>query len=104
MTSPIAFIPQGIFLVVTLDKKIFETTLAFPSDNAKKGWKDEQVKKHIDAGKETIVVVAGDGCNFVKTGDKVLIANHVRLQQIELEEDENVYFVIREADILGKLD
>lgn len=104
MTSPIGFIPQGIYLTVTVDAKIFEKTIQFLSEQAEKNWRTTQVEEYVKAGKELLVVNVGDGCNFVKAGDKVLIASHSRPQQIELDEDPNPYFVIREADILGKLD
>lgn len=99
----IGFIPQGQYLVVTIPASVYETSLEHLNDATEKSFKDTKTREYVEAGSELIVAATGDHCTFVKVDDKILVGSHARLQKIEIDDDPNAYFVIREGDVLGKV-
>ena len=100
----VGFTPQGTYFVVTIPSKEVEVTdKVIANDKLRQSMIDEKAEEFVKEGNALTVSVVGDGCSFLKVGDKVFTAGHARLQRIELEDDENFHYVVREADVLGKV-
>ena len=100
MQSGIGFIPYSGYVVVVVPSSVYESSIEL-HETVKKSKREEYVK----SGEPLIVAAVGNGVTFVSLGDEVMVAGRASIQQIELSSGEDgTYYIIREIDILGKLD
>lgn len=84
--------------------------LAVPNDALKSevilNDKDKELRteEYIKKGNPLIVATVGEGVTFVSPEDRVLVAGHARLQKVETDVQEDPFFLVRESDILVRLD
>lgn len=117
----IVYLFHNLKLKVMEEKKLFEVNKGLialsipkeimPSDDitlSVAGWKgivNEKLKEAINGVLEVYSV--GEGVSFVNVGDKIMIAGHVKPQQIELDVEYSrypaVFLIIREHECIIKL-
>ena len=93
--SGINFRPFKGLVVLTIPK---EETIKLALEYKNQVLKEKR-DDHIRQGKSLVVVATGEGVDFVKLDDKVVLSGMCRVQ--ELDVDGEIYFVVRESDILG---
>jgi hypothetical protein len=105
------FTPYPGYLVLALPEEVYPTILI----HNEKQWKDLIEKKSQEmVNGEIEVAKVGEGITFVKPGDRICLASHARVQNIESGdikvehkgdfEPKKIWWVIRESDILVKFD
>lgn len=99
MKTSINFIPYKGYVVVALPKGFSDTTLEVHDSVLEK-----KREEYIQKGNELVIAAIGDGVDFASLGDKILVAGHARLQKVTVADSTEPFYVLRESDILGKLD
>jgi hypothetical protein len=97
--SGIGIIPYASYIVVAVPNNIFPEDIILNAQT-----KSNLVIQHIQQGKPVIIAAKGNQTSdFTSLGDKVLISHRGNLQDLKIEGKEE-FFIIRESDILCKLD
>lgn len=97
--SGIGFIPYQSYLVVAVPSSVYESSIEL-HETVKKSKREE----YIRSGQELIVAAVGSEVRFVQPGDKVLVAGRASIQELQLDGVNESFYVIREIDLIGKLD
>lgn len=99
--SKLGFTPYATYLMVSVPKEAYELKGGLMVDEKVK---ENRREEWIKAGNEVLVVEKGDQCSsFVQVNDKVLVAGRGSFQRIELDGIDEVFYIIRESDLIGKL-
>ena len=104
--SKLGFTPYAGYIVLETPKAAYPSgKIEFTREIYKKQVTEKA--KELVNGVQTVALV-GEGCEFVKPGDKVCMAGHAGLQEVEIETDNPdrplLYWVARENAVLIKLD
>lgn len=107
MKSAIGFKPYLGNIAVAIPADVIGVTQAVNDKGIQ--LQEHTIKKnreeYIKSGNPLIVAAVADDVEHVEVEDKVLIASHGQLQQIEVgDEEKSVYFVVRQSAVLGFID
>lgn len=100
------FTPFKGMIGIKFPKECYPTTKVLMTKEGRLGSILEKAKEFING--ELEVANIGEGVTFVQPGDKILIQSRVSPQHVEMDkaadENSNFYWIIRESEILLKID
>ena len=100
--SAVGFKPSTTYILVAVPKEAYVLSSGLEVDEK---LLEEKRKEWIQKGGHLLVVEKGPQCtDFTEVGDKVLIGGLGGAEKIELDEIDDVFYVIRESSLIGKFD
>lgn len=98
--SSIGFIPHATYLLAQVPNEYYESQSSIILNDAQKKAKR---KEYIEKGDKLVVAAVGGDCNFVEVGDYISV-NARGMIEIELDDIDEPFILIRESEVLGKFD